>query len=625
MNIGLTMITKRIILMNNITASLDNYQKNVHTKFNPSSWISNKSNFERIIDWVTFYRRNIPVFVEHYLGISLHWYQIIWLYLLNLYISVVIIAGRASAKSYVIAIFSCAKCILYPGTKVIIASGSMKQAGLIVKEKIQKELMPRSENLRREILKIKNNSNDIEVMFKNGSSIIVVVSGEGSLGYRSTVLIFEEFKRISKHVVDKVLKPFQMNRPAEFKTNEESKKYGLDYGTDKDLIEEAVNIYISSAAPTSHWMGKLLKDTVASKYKDDSACMLATDYSIALKHGIKSFDSLKSIKRTTDPITWREEYENEMLREGSKTYFSYGLLSKNQINKKASYPRQTDDIKTKRKSASYMPKQPGEIRILSCDLAFIERSNKNDNSCFTFIRALPESKKYESNIFDGKSKTIETGYRRIVPYLEAKPGSDVDKQAIRIKQLYYDFECDYLVLDLRNGGVLVYDRLAKVLYDEERDCEYPAWKCMNDPVIANRVNVDGSIENTFVISATPQLNDYIAKSLRLLLDLNMVELLANINEVEDILQNNIPEYNTTDLDVQSFYERPYLETQALVNEMIALEYTRNEQTGIITLYETGSNTKDRYVSLAYGSYFIGLLEQDLSSASEEYEYSCLVN
>lgn len=161
---------------------MDNYQKNVFKNFPPHSWLSSKTNYERIIDWITFYRRNIPVFVEHYLGIPLHWYQIIWLYLLNIYISVVIIAGRASAKSFVIAIFSCAKAILYPNTKVVVASGSKKQASLIVKEKIQKELMPKSENLRREIKKITTNANDIEVTFHNGSSIVVVVAGEGALG-----------------------------------------------------------------------------------------------------------------------------------------------------------------------------------------------------------------------------------------------------------------------------------------------------------------------------------------------------------------------------------------------------------------------------------------------------------
>lgn len=605
---------------------MDEYQKIVYKKFPAHSWLSNKNNFERIIDYVTFYRRNIPVFVEHYLKIPLHWYQIIWLYLLNMYISVVIIAGRASAKSFVIAIFSCAKCILYPNTKVVIASGSKKQASLIVKEKIQKELMPKSENLRREIETIKTSTNDIEVVFRNGSSIVVVVGGEGALGYRSTVLIFEEFKRIPKYIVDKVLKPFQMTRPSQFRTNEECEKYGVKYKENDEFLEEAVNIYISSAAPTSHWMGKLLKDTVSSKYGDNSACMLATDYSIALKHAIKTRAQLIEAKRSTDPITWREEYENEMLREGANSYFTYGLLTKNQTNKKAFYPRRYEDVRNKHKNPYSIPKQPGEIRILTCDMAFIERSNKNDNSCFTCIRALPESMTYTSENIDGKVVEVKNGYRRIVPYIEANPGSDVDKQAIRIKQLYYDFEADYCILDTRNGGILTYDRLAKILYDESRDCEYPAWRCMNDKDIAKRVNVAGAVENVFTINASQKLNNDIAIALRGTLESHMIDLLVNLDEAKDVLESHIPEYTSTpDVDVAVFYERPYLETQALINEMMSLEYTRNEQTGIITLFETGSNTKDRYVSLAYGNYFIGLLEQDLVGDTSEYEFCTLIN
>lgn len=605
---------------------MDNYQKNVYKKFPTHSWLSNKANYERIVDWITFYRRNIPVFVEHYLNIPLHWYQIIWLYLLNIYITVVIIAGRASAKSFVIAIFSCAKAILYPNTKVVIASGSKKQASLIVKEKIQKELMPKSENLRREIKTIKTSANDIEVIFHNGSSIVVVVAGEGALGYRSTVLIFEEFKRIDKYVVDKVLKPFQMARPAQYRTNEECEQYGIKYRENDEFLEEAVNIYISSAAPTSHWMGKLLKDTTKSKYKDNSSCMLATDYSIALKHAIKTRAQLIEAKRTTDPITWREEYENEMLREGANAYFTYGLLTKNQTNKKAIYPRRYEDVKNRHKNPYAIPKQSGEIRVLACDMAFIERANKNDNSCFTLIRALPESITYTSESVDGKTVEVKSGYRRIVPYIEANPGSDVDKQAIRIKQLYYDTDCDFLVLDTRNGGLMVYDRLAKVLYDSDRDCEYPAWKCINDKDIANRVNVAGALENVFAINASQKLNNDIAIGLRSVLDSQMIDLLIPIDEAIDILESNVPEYaSAPDADIMTFYERPYLETQALINEMMSLEYTRNEQTGVITLYETGSNTKDRYVSLAYGNHFISLLEQDLVSDSDDYQFTTFIN
>ena len=417
-----------------------------------------------------------------------------------------------------------------------------------------------------------------------------------------------------------------MARPAQFRTNEKCEQYGVKYRENDEFLEEAVNIYISSAAPTSHWMGKLLKDTISSKYKDNTSCMLATDYSIALKHAIKTRAQLIEAKRTTDPITWREEYENEMLREGANAYFTYGLLTKNQTNKKAFYPRRYEDVRSKKKNPYSIPKQNGEIRIVACDMAFIERSNKNDNSCFTCIRALPESITYESSNIDGKTIEIKSGYRRIPSYIEANPGSDVDKQAIRIKQLYYDFEADYVVLDTRNGGILTYDRLAKVLYDEDRDCEYPAWRCMNDDDIAKRVNVSGAVENVFAINASQKLNNDIAISLRNILDSQMIDLLVNFDEAKDILESNVPEYLVSpDSDVMSFYERPYLETQALVNEMMSLEYTRNEQTGVITLYETGSNTKDRYVSLAYGNYFISLLEQDLISDNSDYDFEPLIN
>ena len=78
---------------------MDNYQKNVYKKFPTHSWLSNKANYERIVDWITFYRRNIPVFVEHYLNIPLHWYQIIWLYLLNIYTPSASPAFRAAVSA----------------------------------------------------------------------------------------------------------------------------------------------------------------------------------------------------------------------------------------------------------------------------------------------------------------------------------------------------------------------------------------------------------------------------------------------------------------------------------------------------------------------------------------------
>jgi hypothetical protein len=69
---------------------------------------------ENIKNWVTFYRRNIHRFAEHYLGIKLHLYQIIILYLMNTCPLVVIVASRATAKSFITALYAVCKAILYP-------------------------------------------------------------------------------------------------------------------------------------------------------------------------------------------------------------------------------------------------------------------------------------------------------------------------------------------------------------------------------------------------------------------------------------------------------------------------------------------------------------------------------
>lgn len=144
---------------------------------------------DKIIDWVTFYRRNLHRFIEHYFGLELFLYQKIMIYLMNLSPLVVLICARAIAKSYITSVFACAICVLYPNSKVVITAKLKKTGKMLVSEKIQKELMTNSPNLCREIKDIKTSQNEVEVIFHNGSSIIVTPCNDDARGIRSTVLI----------------------------------------------------------------------------------------------------------------------------------------------------------------------------------------------------------------------------------------------------------------------------------------------------------------------------------------------------------------------------------------------------------------------------------------------------
>ena len=596
----------------------DENQRNVYKHFTAGSYLSDPKNADHVYLWLTFFRRNLHRLATDYLGIHLHLYQVIILFFMGICQKAVIIASRAAAKSFIIALYACCRCIVRPRSLIVLASATKGQAELIVSEKIETELMNMSSVLRSEIKKIVKNQRDTYVIFKNGSMINVVPALDSQRGRRSTCLIREEFRQIDKSVEDKVLSPFQVTRQASFLTLP-------DYAGNKSLIEEPVNIFISSSwIDNGHWMWKIVDDSFTEMLDDELSCLLAFDESITLKHNIRTMKQLQQEKKKLDPLTWRIEYLNERVKEDEHAFFSYSMLSQNQRAKKAFYPRFAEDVRNGRKNPYDIPKQPGEIRIVACDMAFVE-NKANDNSIFSCMRLLPETKTYNSQSNGGELE-IDSGYRRIVPYLESIQGGDTTKQAVRIRELYEDFNADYIVLDLRNAGISIYDMLAKVMYDEDRDMEYSPLSCMNDDSVANRIQIEGANPCIFVINATQKLNSDIAMDFKRVLMDKKIDLLIGFEAASEEILPKIKEYvMSPDADGQAFFEAPYLETQALINETTSLVYEKKEQTGIIVIHEKGANRKDRYTSVSYASYFASLLEKDLMSQGSEYEYHVFVN
>lgn len=594
----------------------DKYQETLHTKFPNSHFLSKKNNLDHAFLWNTFYRRNLHRFAIDYLGLKLHFYQVIILYFMGISQFIAIIASRAAAKSFIIGLYACCRCITRPYTQIVVGSATKKQARLIIRAKIEKELMAWSPMLRKEVLSIKDNGNETELTFRNHSSIIVCVANDNARGIRSQGLIREEFRMIDKHVDDAVMSPFQTVRQA---------PYMLDdyYKNNDDLKEEPVDIYISSSwYDNGHWMWKLIDDAANDMLNDIPSMVLAFDESIVLKSGIKTKRQLKQEKKKQDPLTWRLEFLNERILENTSAFFTYSMLIGNQHLKQVFYPRRTTDVRTGKKNKYAIHKQDGEIRVVSCDIAFVE-NKANDNSIFSCIRGIPETMTYQNENSDVE---IKQGYRRSYSYVEGIQGGDTGRQALRIRQLYEDFEADYIVLDCRNGGIAILYALSKVMYDEERGIEYPPLKCMNNETYANAIKNPNAKEVIYAINATQQLNSDIAYSFRNALVDHKIDFLISYHDAMDEILPRIQEYsNEPDLDTQLFYEKPFLETQALISETVDLVYEKAQQTGVIRISEQGNNRKDRYTSASYGNYFIDQLELDLLSDSSDYDFCTFIN
>lgn len=594
----------------------DEMQKVLYKNFPTTHFLSNPVNCDHFLKWNTFFRRNFHRFATDYLGLKLHEYQALTLYEMGVNNMIVIVASRAAAKSFIIALYACIRCILYPNTRILLSSATKGQSELIITEKIKNELMVWSPMLAREIESIKDNQNKTIVSFRNKSKITVVVANDNARGNRSNCIVREEFRQIPKNIDDSVLSPCQILRQAQYMNN--------DYYKDMtELKEEPVDIYISSSwFDNGNWMWKIVDNAFNQMLEGKPSCLLAFDEAVVLKHGIKSMKQLISEKRKQDPITWQLEFLNCRLKENQAAFFTYKMMQQNQRVNKPFYPRLLIDFKLGKKNPYDIPRQKNEIRILACDMAFVTNKS-NDNSIFSCIRLLPESTTYNR---DGGDLKIDTGYRRIVSYMESVQGGDVTKQAVRIRQLFEDFDADYICLDMRNAGIAVYDLLANIMYDEERCVEYSPLTAINNDDIKDRIRVDGAIPCIYTINATQMLNSSIALDFRRILEQKKIDFPVSLEVAREEILPQIKEYDAAiDGETQFFYESPFLETQALISETTSLIYDKKDQTGVIVIREQGNNRKDRYTSVSYGSWFATQLEKDLISNGEEYEYGTFIN
>ena len=174
--------------------------------------------------------------------------------------------------------------------------------------------------------------------------------------------------------------------------------------------------------------------------------------------------------------------------------------------------------------------------------------------------------------------------------------------------------------------IAIYDLLARTLFDEDRNVEYPALTCMNDDNLANRIKVEGAEPRIFAVSASQKMNSDIALDFRRRLVEHQIDFLVSFDTAQEEILPDIKEYmSAVDGDESIFYERPFLETQALFAETTELVYEKKADSGVIVLRELAGNRKDRYTSCSYGVYFSSLLERDLVSHDDEFEYGVFIN
>lgn len=506
----------------------------------------------------------------------------------------VFIGSRGIGKSFLSAVFCVIRCILYPGTKICIASGTRGQA-INVLEKIILELKPNSPELAAEIddKQTKINGTNAQIVFKNSSYIKVVTASDSARGNRANLLLLDEFRMIAKDVIDTILRKFltQKRMPRYESLSKEERK--AEYAKEKNKI-----MYLSSAYFVDHWSYLKCTDTcrfMIDDRKNQFVCGLP--YQLSISEGLLDADTVADEMAETDfnEIKFQMEYEALWYGNTDGAFFDYNSISK---NRRIKYPMLPDKVAQKVNNAQQVKipaKLNGEVRILSADIALMSSRRNNNDATSIFVNQLMPTKagRYTSNIV----------------YADSCEGLRTDDQALIIRKLFDEFACDYLVLDTNGLGLGVYDCLARDIVDAETGEIYPAISCYNNAEMASRCTVMGAEKVVWSIKASAQFNSDCAYLLREAFRSGRIRLLCTEYDADEIL-GEVRGYSSLSPSEKMQLQLPYINTTLLVDELTKLQY--EESGNKVRVYEKSGMRKDRYSSLSYNYYVAMQLENKIS-------------
>ena len=544
---------------------------------------------ERILNgiaaWAAYYRENPQRFVKDYLNVNLRAFQKILIYEMMHNNYTMYIASRGQGKTFLVALFCVVRCILFPKTKICVASSTRPQANevlLKITDDFMKNYNTGSNNLCREIEYHVVSNNNAIIKFANGSWIKVVTASDSGRSSRANIVVVDEFRMVDKETIDTVLKRF-LTAPRQ--PNYLNKK---EYS---NLIERNKEIYMSSAWYKSHWSFDKAKAFTVNLLDDKKKYFICgLPYQIAIKESLLSREQIEDEMSETDFDEIKFSIEMETLWYGDKdgSFFSFEDVVKNRRLKQPIYPYPNKLNKIPDLLAN-------ERRILSVDVALMasKKGKKNDASSIIINSAIPKN---------------GTSYTSNIIYMENHEGLNTDELALIIRKLYDKYKCTDLVIDSNGVGTGVFDMLVQDIIDRETGEIYYALSCCNDKAMAERCKVDNAPKVIWSIKASASFNSEICTLLRSGFQKGKINLLVSEFECDEILKDKIKGFNKLLPFEQTQYKLPYINTTLLVHELINLQYEIKGNN--VRVFEKTGQRKDRYSSLAYNYWVQCQLERE---------------
>jgi hypothetical protein len=477
---------------------------------------------------------------------------------------------RAYSKSFLSMMILMLRCILYPNSHLFVTTGGKEQAASITIAKIEEicKLIPALNNeLDWSRGASKKSKDDVNYIFKNGSSIDILAAKQSSRGQRRTGGLMEECVLIDGDILNEIIIPT---------TNVDRL---LPDGTrHKEEIINKSQIYITTAGwKNSFAYDKLTELLVQSMIEPDKVMVMGGTYETPVAEGLLDEDFVDQLKLqgTFKEDSFDREYRSKWSGDAENAFYSSEKFDRYRVLSQPEYEYSGRSSK----SAYY---------VIGVDVG---RIGCTTEACIFKVTPQPQGTALKSlvNIYTYEAEHFET-------------------QAINLKKLFYKYKAKIISIDANGLGIGLIDFMTRAQIDPETGDTLPPFGVeggtSEDAIAPYRKIKGGDVEDNalYLIKANAPINTEAYSYAQTQMSSGKIKFLKDESEAKAKLMSSKVGQNM-DADKRNEYLKPFVLTTILREQMLNL-VEENEGVNIILKQSSRGIKKDKFSAFIYGLYYI---------------------
>lgn len=533
-----------------------------------------QTNLDNVRKLIAFFKWYPDLFIDFIKGpdstFKFYLYQRVFLRAVMRHRYVYATFPRAYSKSFLSVLALILRCIFYPNSHLFVTTGGKQQAASITMAKVEEicHLLPVLEKqINWQRGKTTKGRDNVRYVFKNGSTLDILVASEKSRGQRRTGGLMEQCVLIDGQILNEVIIPT---------TNVDRT---LSDGTrHKNQLINKSQIYITTAGwKNTFAYDKLIELLVQSIINEKEVMIMGGTYITPVKEGLLNEDFVDQLKLsgTYNQDSFDRQYRSIWSGDAENAFFSGDKFDKHRVLLQPEY----EFSGRSSKSAYY---------VIGVDVGRIKCTTQA-----TIIKVTPQPQ-------GAALKSLVNLYT-----YEAE---DFEEQSINLKKLYYKYKARVLSIDANGLGIGLVDFMTKAQIDPQTGDQLPAFGVQGGTAqdtidLYKKVRGPDVQENAlYLVKANAPINTQAYTYLKTQLSSGRLKMLIDESQARVKLMGTKVGQNMSP-DQRNDYLMPFVLTDALKAQMLNL-VQENEGVNIILKQSSRGIGKDKVSSLTYGMYYI---------------------